>query len=390
MCIERRNLVTSLLPDIITTKLSQRLREDSITDSAQYALALLISSSILGSIQSLEKRAYKDFDANPGEGGCQARALELRRIVQLDSVKEECGPLSAVAERIKATVQKYKGKQSKLVQLESCQFFTKEIGDIEISKEMEFLLHSYVSKVMRLPVKTLENGIVITKSDVGRLSMLSKNFDKCVEGVMRQRVLEQNQITLARISREAMRSHGNEIVSLEQREKQLLMEMLSIRNTKQFTEEPRKFLPKEFGCLFYEVKTLLTRLKEEKAVICLQNISNTGIPFRLYFRPKVEGEEFEVLLDEEVKELDKNTLITAFDAVVTVEKEKAKELFMQHGFSEIVLMQSANEAPYNPSSKIEEIKEPEARQEIDNYRRKSKNLENFLILDHIFLMGAIV
>lgn len=51
MSIERRNLVASFLPDSITRKLGERLREGSISDHAQYALAILISSAILGSIQ---------------------------------------------------------------------------------------------------------------------------------------------------------------------------------------------------------------------------------------------------------------------------------------------------------------------------------------------------
>lgn len=229
-------------------------------------LGLLVTNIVLGAIKSLEKRDYKSFDANPGDGGCQIRALELRSLViRLEQEGfQECCSLKNFFLQFKKAGQERRNNPGRL-ESSLHRGFEEELSQLKISKEMEYLLHCYFSASLRVPYQTCENGVIMTRSDVSRLAKLSKNIDR-LESKHRKKIVENHQKKLSMLSVEAIRASARQLSSLDLGEKQFLVRMLSKEHTHLFTPN-KEFEPKEFGCLFYEMKTVLACLKEERGVV---------------------------------------------------------------------------------------------------------------------------
>jgi hypothetical protein len=165
-------------------------------------------------------------------------------------------------------------------------------------------------------------------------------------------------------------------------EKNLMETMLSLQHTHRYTPNATRIVSKYFGCLFFEIKTLLKRLSEMQAMICLTSI----VPpekkrFHILLRSPRPSEEFGVLENSEA--FSKETPTVVFEAVV---KENSRELALQaihqHGFSPIILALAANAPPYEPGSKYEEISDPAVKAEIARTPTIEKDL---FTMDHVFL-----
>ncbi|MBS0646820.1 MAG: hypothetical protein JSR97_09575 [Verrucomicrobia bacterium] len=273
--LERNISISSLLPAVILHGLQTEDEEKCLDEAAMCAVATLIVNTALGAIKALAKGHYKSFDANPGNAGCQSLAVELRRLSNL-GLQDECRSLGATVLRIKELVNRRKGDAKDPLSLPHL-FFQKEFGDVFVSKAMEYLLHCYLSAVLRTPYQKLDSGIVMTRSESSKLSMLSSKIT-LLDGALRRKIVEENQRTLTRLSVHAAHEMASRLTSLELKEKELVVTMLSAENTHVFTPDPQ-YEPKSFGCLFYEVKTALTHLQEEQAIVCLESI-------RVLLKPK--------------------------------------------------------------------------------------------------------
>ena len=130
---------------------------------------------------------------------------------------------------------------------------------------------------------------------------------------------------------------------------------------------------------------MLLRLRDEQGIVCLKSIVGTGKPFHLLLQSKIPGNEFEVLPDEACTHLLPMTAVVVFEAVVNVDKERAAKLFNEHGFTNTMLAQAANEAPYEPKSTLNDVKELKAVEEIILYKEKGVKIGDFITLDHVYL-----
>ena len=248
---------------------------------------------------------------------------------------------------------------------------------------MEYLLHCYLSAVLRTPYRTQEDGVILTKSEVSKLSMLSKNID-CLSSEFRNKIVEENQKQLSLLSLEAIYASSKKITSLKNKEKDLMVTMLSKDHRRAFSPD-EKYESKTFGCLFYEVKAVLTCLKEERGIICLKSITKEKKPIYIFLQSKEAGKEFEVLSNEESVSLDPTTLIVVFETVMHVEKKEVIKHLKGHGFTKMVLIQAAQQSPYEPGSSTDDIKNTEAIREIIDYRTQGTEIESFFTMDHVYL-----
>ncbi|MEK7340354.1 MAG: hypothetical protein WBD50_05235 [Candidatus Rhabdochlamydia sp.] len=79
---EKRLLISSFL----STELQEKI--DKLGEEEICAVALLIANTALNAIKAFEQSYCKKFDANPGDGGCQMRALELRQLMKKGLTEE--------------------------------------------------------------------------------------------------------------------------------------------------------------------------------------------------------------------------------------------------------------------------------------------------------------
>ncbi len=368
-------LMSSLLPTQIIEGLQAEDEEKKLGEGVMCAVATYMINSLLRAINTLEKGGTDD--ANPGDGGCQNRALVNRRLKQID-LKAECESLKKSGEAIKKLLNNRQGND-KPKKCSSSTFIREQFGGLMISQEMEFLVHCHVSAVLRTPYETLSNGVVMTKSDMSKLSKLSNGIGK-LDACKRHKIVEENQKTLSILSLVYLREEAAQISTLGNEEKELMILMLSEEHTHVYTPDPI-YESKTFGCLFYEVKTVLIRLREEEALVALKGVRS----FHLLLQPKSCGAEFEVLPDEACALLSTTESVVIFEAVVNVDKQKMEELLIEHGFSNIVLAQAANEAPYEPKSTLEDIKVDKALCEINTFKERSLKIGHAFQLDHVYL-----
>ena len=386
--VNKTSLLSSLIPRSVVEGLLTEKEDDNLGESAMCAVALLIVNIILGTIKVRKANNFKSLDANPGDKGCQSRALVLRKLTRMD-LEAEYATLNKNAQEIKKLVNTRKSSPKEQQKCPPHKFFCNHFEALTISKEIEYLLHCYLSTILRKPYQTLSNGVVMTKSDTGQLKVLSEKIT-ILDISMRRKIVEENQKTLSVLSVAAMRIAAAEVSTLGPEEKNLMMTMLSPEHTHLFTPNFELYEPKAFVCQFYGVKTLLIRLREEHALVCLKSIVVTGKASYLLLQSSVSGEEFELLPDETYTVLSQMTAVVVFEAVVNVEKEKAKKLLIEQGFTTIMLSEAAIAEPYEPKSSLDDVKVPEAVAEITCYTEKRAEWGDAIALDHIYLstLGA--
>lgn len=337
------SVVSSLLPMYSTRNKTEEKEMNAITR--------LIAEILLRATNALAQKNYKAFDANPGDGACQNQALELRRIAILD-LSGECQELKETALKLKELLCKHQDPSHLL-------------KSIQVSKEMEYLLHCFALAFTRIPYKTLETGVVLTRTEPGRLNKLSKKLKGA------KPIADNLQVQLSQLNMQTMRSHASLLGENE-------VTMLSKEHTHQYTPDKR-FAPKTHGSLFYCVKTVLYRLREEKALITLKSIVPKGeTSFHLLMQPIKKGGSFELLFNTK---LASDTLLVVFEAVMLVSREKVAEQIELRGFTDLVLTCASKEDPYEPGSDLSTVKFEPARMEIESFREKTCCFR----LDHIYL-----
>lgn len=358
---------TSLAEALLPTSVLGEFRSNtsSLGKKNKCALALLVVNVASGAIAALRRSDYKAFDAIPGDGGCQMRALELRRLISLD-LTAECDTLETKVQAEKAL---FKANDPELLLRTA----------IHVSKEMEYFLLCYLSQTTRTVYKKTPNGVPLNRSDISCLAKLSKQIDT-VDIAFRRKILEMNQLKIAALSIDATYRSAQQINGADQ----LLVTMLSSEHQRQFTDDP-KYTPKTFACQFYTVKAMLLRLKEELGIVCVKQILPANTPFHIFCQSKVAGGEFEVLEEDAVNAIPANAGIVVIEAMMNVEKELASSKMTEQGFTNVVLSQAAAIPPYDPKSTLANVQSPAAVQEITSYRELGGTIGDFFIVHHIYL-----
>ena len=369
------SLVKSLLPSLLIDKLTG----PGDVEGPMRATSFLIVNIVLKTIEAFKGDHFKLFDANPGDRGCQYRAFELLQLkVKGSPFSEECSSLASAASRTKELLQKRQKEAKEIKNCSSQKFFQEQFSAVEVSKEMEYILHSYLSTVLRTPYKTFASGVVLTRSDVYKLEGLSSKITMKLTDGLPNKILQENQKKLSQLSIRAIREAARDLVSLPIEEKNLIVTMLSEENT--------HVLTRTFGCSFYGLKTVLYRLREEERVICLKSVvPQGGQSFRVFLKPNNSGEEFVVLEEEALASLPLDTLIVVFEAEISMDKQRVSQLLMKYGFTETLLIQAAEEPLYEEGTEVDKITLPEsAKKEVLIYREKRLSLPRFMAVDHVY------
>ncbi|HEY5260402.1 MAG TPA: hypothetical protein VIJ46_07110, partial [Rhabdochlamydiaceae bacterium] len=223
----------------------------------------------------------------------------------------------------------------------------------------------------------LPNGIVVTRLDHTKLAALSKTVG-CVGNEVCKQIIDDASANLSENSLTGIQSMSRKM----QVSPLLLRMLLDIRKIKK-----GDYKPKSFGCQFYEVQMVLTRLRQQEAVIAIKTVVTEGTPQLLLLKPHAPGEEFRF-----VDAAPKETLLVVFEGVVqtglSIDAFKAR--VQEIGFSRLILVCTAQEEPYEHGSTLDNVIDPEARAEIESYIKMASGIDcikdqnPLLLMDHIF------
>jgi hypothetical protein len=392
--VSNSNLLSSLLP----TTLIGEIEKSKVNEKTMLAVAALVSGVVSGAVKAWKRGQIKEFDPNPGDGGCQLRGYLLYLFSSDATLREESATL-------------YKNLYKDIKNAKKSSDLFADFKKTELSKKMEFLLQCYLLQVTRAVSKTLPNGIVVTKSDCTLLSQLSGRIssDEYIK-IWRKKIVDVAQSNISANSVELLRCEANKLTPMDPTgkdpilNKDLILKMLSQENTSIYAPPPRTckiknkqttitYDPKTFGCLFYEYKAILFRLREEKGLVCFKSIVPSGLtPFWILLQPREENAEFSIIPDDAYRDFLKSPMVV-FEGVVNAkyDKNSFSKKITEIGFTELILATAAIEPPYERSSKLDDITNVEAKDEIERYIKKAetnecqkKDQDSLLILDHVY------
>jgi hypothetical protein len=379
-----------LLPDNLISGIEQ----NKFDDLKIRVIAETIANIAIKSVQAFLQGKLKLLDPNPGDDGCQLRAIALYNLFQDQEVFQEGLKLLETARKInqmaidlrrtekRAEHPKLKAELAQLL-------FQKGIGTVECSKKMEFILLCGFLQTLRKPFQVLPNGIVLTKSDSSQLQQFSKRINGDLDRTYRLAMVERTEVQLTNLSMDVIRNVAFKALSFESKEKEILCRMLSAENTK-FTKPKAPYIPKAIGCKYFAGKAMIYSLKEQKALVALKSIVLKGLPISmLFFQSREKGAEFELVPLDCVRKLDLKTPMVVFEAVFGAPLEEIAARVNKCGLTRIILTDFSIQPPYEKGSQAEDVADEQARNEILKYKAGMEELlgskENpFLLFDHIF------
>ena len=375
MSTQKISVASALLPPLLIEQLQMPADNWQICEQKMLSVSTLIVKLIRGTILSVERKHIRELDANPGDKGCQLRAVILKELVLSSSVKDELTELDKTVKSIEKIVQGR--KTGALGEVSSCTFFQKHILPIEVSVDLLYLIYCKLLMVTKVKNNVLTNGIIVTRLDHTKLSTLSKTI-RCVGNEVCKQIIDDASANLSESSLTGIQSMSRKM----QVSPLLLRMLLDVRKIKK-----GDYKPKSFGCQFYEVQMVLTRLRQQEAVIAIKTVVSEGTPQLLLLKPPAPGEEFRF-----VEDVPKDTLLVVFEGVLqkglSIDAFRAK--VQEIGFSRLILVCTAQEEPYEHGSTLDSVKDIEARAEIESYIKMAsvidciKDQNPLLLMDHIF------
>jgi len=384
------NVTSALLPPpLLERLLSPEGRNSELCEKQMTSVARLIVNLLKKTVVTIERGNIKELDANPGDKGCQMRAVLLREFLLSPEVSEELQRLKKSTKAIEKIVQARQSLNGrpKREDESTCQFFRRHILPIEVSVDILFLIYCKLLTVTKVRHHTEPNGIVVTHLQHGNLSTLSKDIH-IVEGLethFREEMICDASIKLAQDSLASIQNLAKRI-----RVSPLLLRMLTgVRQNK----AAGRYKPKPFGCQFHEIQLALTHLREQAACVAIKTVVVKGSPQLFFLKPPAPGEEFRFV---EPKDVPQDQLLVVFEGVVqpglTIEEfSKRVELI---GFSRLILVLAAQEEPYEHGSTLNDVTDVEGRAEIESYMKMAPEIgcirdgNPLLLLDHIFCNSA--
>ena len=356
-------------------------------EESMVAVAMMIVKLIEETALSIKKHQIKDLDANPGDRGCQLRAVIIKNLVTTLAVLDELKQLEATAKALLALVIQRNSLNGKL---KTCHdktelFFEKHISSLKASQEMMYILHCKLLTVTKVKNHIESSGVIVTRLDFCALSKLSKNIyiiDKSEKNYREQIVCDSaswlSQKSLSMIQEEGKKRTLSPLLA------RMIME---VRQNRPKPPQRKKsfglYKPKSFGCQFYEVQMVLTILREQEALIAIKTVVPKGKPQMLFYKPSSPGEEFSTV---NAKDIPKETLIVVFEGVVQphLSLEAFSEEVTRIGFSRLMLACLSQEDPFEHGSTLSDVTDKEAYAEIEDYRKFSGEIGPPIAMDHIF------
>lgn len=352
-------LVNSLLSDEITRQVEGEKIDD---EHVVLTLVELVAKVGIEAANAFQKRYFLKFDSNPGEDGCQSRAAIMLHLSDVD-LSEECQRIDGVCRQIKKLVEKRRGQVKPYGDRSpTMAIFRRAIGEIRGSKEMEFLLLGRLLTILRTKFLETDEGIAVTKTEMSKLSMLTKYAGR-IDGDIRRLIVSRSQVRHTEQCNELM-------YELAQRE--ICKRMSHPDNVMLYTADPA-YSPKHFGCHYFEVVTLLDLVEAKKALLAFRIHEKRGqAPFYLYY---CEGKR--------VGPPDPDAAVIYIQCAARGRRGEIIAELEGLDLREAILSQAARSTPYHQKSTLADVKDAEAARMIR--RSRDANLLHTLAIDHIYL-----
>jgi|GEM_PF-4543637 len=327
--------------DILPASARREIDSMSLKVNDSLILATLLKQALHSAAHALNAGNYKLFDANPGDGGCQARALFF-------ATRDVAPELIEAAKRVtemSSMIQRFRDKPTKESLLQKLNFPLSENG--------RFALLAYILTCTKAKLRELPNGIVLDQTDINRLGKLARTFDKL--SLNRQLLISEMQTELAKMSITIVQQEAAQLG-----DPHLSQQLLEVRMAHYdgFPEKPS-------GFLFYQIEALLGRLQQEKGVVCIRNVKPVYT-----FLLNAEGMS--------ITACDPKTKVVVFEGATTQSKEELEMRIVTTGFTTVIRHLAAKEKQFGPQSSIE------CDDERVQCARKPLELGDF-ILDHIYV-----
>lgn len=364
-------LVSSLFPEKILGSIQNKeeslFPKDSVDKKEQHMLSIakIIVAIMKKTAQALLCKDLQQFDPTAGDHACQIRIYKVFDLVRSSSLHEEAVQLKKQAEALDQLVKKrsQKGKGG----IPTKEFFETNFRSLFVSREMDFLLKSFLLTFPKLSDE---------KIDPGKLTALSKKLSSKVTKPLIeyvQNVLSQNSLQFF-------------VERLHLSDKTFLQEIFSdefIFKKDPFTKNfPKKF----FSPPFFQLQAVLEFLKEDRATVMIKKIGK-GEPIELFYQ--ATGSGFVRIFKEEIS---KDTPIIVFEAKVRsdFEEEILAEKIEIVGLEKMILLCASLEPPYErETSKLEDLKHLQGQQMIREFRKEAeesglgKNDSPFFAMQHL-------
>src|ERR1700733_11856800 len=291
------------MDDVLPTALITRMKND---EKAMMAAATLVFNLTLETIHYVGNKLPKRLDAYPGDLNCQGRVTLLPELVEK---KEVCQELRGLAEKIKVKMQVLKDRRRE--QNCSCsEFYEKEIATLEVSSDVRYLMDCRLLTITRATQYVKPNGMIMSMTDHGRLSVLSPKFHEIENRTLGNNFREQiTQNVSTRISAETM----VRLQDLSRRRK--IPEQLQRMISQVVVFKPENYPPKTFGCSCFTLQLALLELLEKKISLAIKTIVTKGEEPRLIFF-KAQENDFEFQELNEARQLPKTVFVAICLAVV--------------------------------------------------------------------------
>lgn len=361
---------------LLPPHLLQELTTPQAREKQMTATAALIVNLIRESFKSIVRRNIRELDANPGDKGCQLRAVLLRELLLSPAIQQEVKKVAGLLNPIENFINARKSRILRFNEGPPHLFFQKHIVQIEVSVDLLYLIYCKLLTVTKVKHHQEENGIIVTHLDYGKLSAICQDIPQIDKSFREQMICDAS----VKLSEESL----TRIQFLAQSIKvsPLLLRMLmGVRQN----QPPPGYKPKSFGCQFHTVQFALTYLCQQKAFVAIKTIVKEGHPQLLLLQSPCPGEEFQFI---EGAPLDQ--LIVVFEGVVRPGLSIAdfKQRVLEIGFSKLVLACASKEEPYEHGSTLEQVADAEGRAEIETYRKIALEIgcgaNPLILLDHIF------
>jgi hypothetical protein len=140
MSTQKISVASALLPPLLLIELLQTPVEESpqVTEKKMLSVATLIVKLMRGTLLSIGRHNIRELDANPGDKGCQMRAVILRQLILSPGVCDELKRVDEIIERLETVLNQRKSKPDGD---SSAQFFQRHILPLEVSVDMLYLIY---------------------------------------------------------------------------------------------------------------------------------------------------------------------------------------------------------------------------------------------------------
>lgn len=335
-------------------------------------VARLLTHLVERAMRSFLLKEMRKFDANPGDAGCQLQAFALLGLFQNERVMKKAQELYERIREVKVSLSKRNVRKDP-----SRDFFSRTFALFSISNELLYLIRTFLLTTTKVLDHIEENGVRVTRTDISKLSSISRTSDS-INGGVRAHFVAKNAASLSRHSIALLQSCLTDQIN------PITRRMLSAENLYHATSRVG-FPEKTFACLFFQIDAILTLLKERKAFCAIKTIEKEKqIPTHFFYQASREG--FALIEEDSINPEDP---LIVFEAVIP-NHTKFFVLLEEISFEELLLICASQEAPFGAQTTIEVIRDGEAKTMIENFRKRArkhqleKDHQPLFLLDHVF------